>query len=69
MTLENKAQLTPSLAIGLRHDAGHAETGFGLDLGGGIVWAVPAHRLAAEVNGRWLVVHRDDDFREWGLSG
>ena len=34
---DSGAMLTPSLELGLRHDGGDAETGFGLDLGGGIV--------------------------------
>ena len=33
------ATLTPSLEVGVRHDGGDAETGFGLDLGGGLAWS------------------------------
>ena len=38
----NGATLTLSLEAALRHDGGDAETGFGLDLGGGIAcWPMP----------------------------
>ena len=69
MTLGNDARMTPSLAFGVRRDGGDAETGFGLDLGGGVAYTVPAHGVAAELNGRWLLAHQDSQFREWGLSG
>ena len=69
LPLKNKAQLTPSLEIGSRHDGGDAENGFGLDFGGGLAYSGPARYFAAELNGRWLLVHEDEDFREWGVSG
>ena len=68
-TLEDQARLTPSLEIGFRHDGGDAEDGFGLDLGGGLAYAVPAHGFTVEINGRWLLAHRDSAFRDWGVSG
>ncbi len=68
-TLEDQARLTPSLEIGFRHDGGEAEDGFGLDLGGGLAYAVPAHGFTVEINGRWLLAHRDSAFRDWGVSG
>ena len=36
--------LTPILELGLRHDGGDAETGAGLDLGGGLSWSAPSSR-------------------------
>ena len=33
--------LAPRLELGVRHDGGDAETGFGLDLGGGLAWSDP----------------------------
>ena len=46
MVLRNKQgqesrRLTPSVGLGLRHDWGDAETGFGLELGG---WVQPANQ-------------------------
>ena len=37
--LAGDAALTPSLEVGVRHDGGDAETGFSVDIGGGLVFA------------------------------
>ena len=63
------ATLTPSLELGLRHDGGDAETGFGLDLGGGIALSAPEQGLAAELRGRALLSHAAEGFRDQGFSG
>ena len=63
------AVLTPSLELGLRHDGGDAETGFGLDLGGGIVLSHPQRGLQAELRGRGLLSHAAEGFRDQGFSG
>ena len=63
------ATLTPSLEIGARHDGGDAETGFGADVGGGIVLADPGSGLLLRLNARGLLVHGASGFREWGVSG
>ena len=63
------AVLTPSLEMGLRHDGGDAETGFGLDLGGGIVLSHPQRGLEVEVRGRGLLTHAAEGFRDRGFSG
>ena len=61
--------LVPTAEIGLRHDGGDAETGFGLDLGGGLAWSDPASGLGAEVRARGLLTHESKGFRNRGLSG
>ena len=61
------ATLTPSGQIGLRHDEGDAETGFGLDMSAGIRYA--AGRLTIEGTVRTLVAHEDSAYEEWGASG
>ena len=66
---EGGATLTPSLEIGVRHDGGDAETGFGADVGGGIVLADPRNRFSLALNARGLLVHEASGFREWGVSG
>ena len=53
----------------MRHDGGDAETGFGLDLGGGLAYADEQSGLGLELNARALLAHEDEDFREWGVSG
>ena len=61
--------LTPSLEIGVRHDGGDAETGFGLDLGGGLALSDPKRGLQAELRGRGLLAHQSKGFRDLGFSG
>ena len=61
--------LTPSLEVGLRHDGGDAETGAGIEVGGGVRYADPALGLTVEAKARGLVAHEDSDYREWGASG
>ena len=59
--------LTPSLEIGLRHDGGDAETGSGLELGGGLRWA-GLKGFTVEVRARGLLAHEESDYEEWGVS-
>ena len=61
--------LTPALQAALRHDGGHAETGFGLDLGGGFEYADAGLGLTVSLNGRALLTHEDGALREWGARG
>ena len=69
VALGSGAALTPSLEVGLRHDGGDAETGFGLDLGGGFTLSDPKRGLQAELHGRGLLSHQSKGFRERGFSG
>ena len=62
-------QLVPRLEVGVRHDGGDAETGFGLDFGGGLSWSHPASGVSAEVSGRGLLTHESQGFRDRGISG
>ena len=61
--------LTPSVELGLRHDWGDAETGFGLELGGRVRYTDPAKGLTLEGAIRGLLAHEDSDYEEWGASG
>ena len=61
--------LTPSFEIGMRHDGGDAETGFGVDMGGGFAWTVPKYGLQIELRGRGLLTHEAKGFRQRGVSG
>ena len=60
--------LTPSFEIGARLDGGDAETGLGVDLGGGLAFAAPRQGVALELKGRGLIAHEASGFREWGAS-
>ena len=61
------ATLTPSAEVGLRHDAGDAETGTGLEMGAGLSYA--AGPLTVEGQVRMLVAHEESGYEEWGASG
>ena len=61
--------LAPGFEIGLRHDGGDAESGFGADIGAGLTWRDPALGIAAELRARGLLTHDDGGFRERGFSG
>ena len=67
--LADGSTLTPSAEIGLRHDDGDAETGFGAEIGAGISWQDAERGLGAELRGRGLLAHEAKGFRERGLSG
>ena len=60
--------LTPSFEIGVRLDGGDAETGLGVDLGGGLAFAAPKQGVALDLKARGLVAHEAPGFREWGAS-
>ena len=60
--------LTPSFEIGARLDGGDAETGLGVDLGGGLAFAAPRQGVALDLKGRGLIAHEASGFREWGAS-
>ena len=63
------ALLTPSVELGVRHDSGDAETGFGADIGAGLTFSEPAYGLSAEIRGRGLPTHEESGMRERGVSG
>ena len=69
LALAGGLSLTPTVELGLRHDGGDAETGFGVELGGGTVFADAARGLRAQVMVRGLVAHEAADFRDWRVSG
>ena len=58
----------PSLEAGLRRDGGDAETGAGVDLGGGLIVSDALTGLSADVRVRMLLVHQDQGFRDRGVS-
>ena len=69
VALGGGARLTPSVEVGVRHDGGDAETGFGMDVGGGLRFAHPGPGLALGLTGRALVLHETADLAEWGAGG
>ncbi len=66
--LASGSMLIPHLETGLRLDGGDAETGFGLEIGGGIELFNSERGFSISLDGRTLALHKDGDFRNWGLS-
>ena len=63
------AALTPSVELGVRHDAGDAETGTGLEVGAGLGWADPSRDLDMALRVHGLAVHDAEGYDEWGVTG
>ena len=61
--------MSPYVEAGLRRDGGDAETGYGLELGGGMRLAYPGRKLRAEFSSRGLMSHAVAGFTEWGVAG
>ena len=68
LMLPGNRMLMPTLELGLRHDAGDAETGTGLEVGAGLYFTDSALGLSVDLTARSLVAHQDADYREWGAS-
>ena len=64
----DRLSLTPSVEVGLRRDGGDAETGAGMDVGGGLAFTDAVTGLSLDVRVRTLVVHQADGFSERGMS-
>ena len=71
--LEANTQITngirPYVEVSVRQDGGSAETGTGLELGGGLRFSHSTWYLLGEVRTQGLVMHTADEFTEWGISG
>ena len=65
---ERGLSLQPSLEVGLRRDGGDAETGAGVDIGGGLIVSDALTGLSANLRVRMLLVHQDQGFRDRGVS-
>ena len=69
VTAQITGEIRPYMEANVRQDGGSAETGTGLELGGGVRFSNPAWRLRGEVRTQGLVMHTADGFTEWGISG
>ncbi len=63
-----RLSLTPSVEVGLRRDGGDAETGAGMDVGGGLAFSDRVTGLSLDVRVRTLVVHQAGGFTDRGMS-
>ena len=66
--LAGRLSLKPSAEVGLRHDGGDAETGAGIDVGGGLILSDSSTGLAVDVRVRTLLAHQAQGFRERGMA-
>ena len=66
--LAGRLSLRPSVEVGLRHDGGDAETGAGMDVGGGLVMSDASTGLVVDLRVRMLVMHQAEGFRERGMA-
>ncbi|MCY3673244.1 MAG: hypothetical protein OXH14_19470, partial [Alphaproteobacteria bacterium] len=66
--LPGGGSLAPKLEVGARRDGGDAETGSGVEVGGGFVWTDPGLGLKLDIEGRTLVTHEDGAMRDRGFS-
>ena len=67
-TLGDGSTFTTDIELGVRRDGGDAETGFGVDIGGGLAWTHRKSGLGAELRGHGLLAHESKGFRERGAS-
>ena len=63
-----RLSLRPTVEVGVRQDGGDAETGAGMDVGGGLAFSDTVTGLSLDVRMRTLVVHQAEGFSERGLS-
>ncbi len=66
--LSEDSHLTPAFEIGGRWDGGKAETGVGVEMGGGLAYAHTKLGLGIEARWRYLLAHQKSAFDEWGVS-
>ena len=62
------SRLEPYLELGARYDHGDAENGIGGELGGGLAFVDTALGLQVGAHGRFLLVHQERAFRQWGAG-
>ena len=67
-TLAERLSLKPSVEVGLRYDAGDAETGAGMDVSAGLIVSDTSTGLAVDVRVGTLLVHQAEAFRERGVA-
>ena len=61
--------MTPRLGLGVRHDGGDAETGYGVDISSGVELEAPSQGLTVSLSGRGLLTHRVAGLRDRGIAG
>ncbi len=60
---------TPGIEVGIRHDDGDAESGYGVDIGTSLAFADAEGTLSGQVRARGLITHEDGGLEQFGVSG
>ncbi len=68
VALSPGSHLRPRMEMGGRWDSGTAEQGLGLELGGGLAYMQTDWGLTIDMQGRYLLMHEDGAFEDWGAS-
>ncbi len=63
------ATLQPQVRVGMRQDGGEVDSGFGMEVGGGMTYLRRDGTLIIRVHGRTLAMHQEEEYEEWGLGG
>ena len=63
-----EATVTPSAELALRYDGGDGVTGFGVELGVGLSYALSRQGMFFDTKARALLTHRHD-ISDWGVTG
>ena len=66
-TSADGARLTPTVEVGLRHDAGDGRTGTGAEVGGELSYTDPYNWLTLDTQGRVLLGH-NGGYDDWGIG-
>ena len=66
---DDGAWVSPFVEVGLRRDAGDAESGVEVEMGGGFRYTHPALGWTAGLDAHGVLSRDADDFSEWGVSG
>ena len=69
LEIDGFGSVVPSVGLGMRYDIGDADSGYGIDLGGGLALHGVRTGISAELQGRALLVHQAERVSDWGWSG
>ena len=58
----------PFVSASVRNDGGNGAVGTGLEVAGGIRVLAPESRVGLEAKGRYLAMHTESGYKEWGAS-
>ena len=69
LTSGTGTMVTPQFRLGVRHDGGDAEAGYGIYIAGGMAIAAPARGITLSLESRSVLAHDAADLRDRGIAG